>query len=381
MVALDDTRAKHTGRKIYGVKYGRDPMGPHFHVNFVRSNRFLQLSMACPTRGRAARMVPVDFVHAPTPDRPSAKATELQMAQYRRQRKDCRIGVVAIDRLLRLRRQLDGEGHAQRPLWVVGDGGYTNDSVLRHLPERTVFTGRIRRDAKLFQLPQANPRGRRRIYGDPLPTPEQIRQDDGTPWRQVVAYAAGKEHLFRVKTLDAVRWKSAGDRTLRLIVIAPLAYRLSAGHPLLYRQPGYLVCTDPQAPLEEVLQAYLWRWDIEVNFRDEKSLLGIDEAKVRDRESVETVPALGVAAYGLMLLAGLEVAAEGRQPNTLPLPKWRANRPRPLCAGQLIAALRHELWRGGMRKTHFASPPTSGMKPPKRNPSLESAVLYAIHSG
>src|ERR1039458_8519113 len=38
----------------------------------------------------------------------------------------------------------------QRQLLVSGDGSYTNRTVLRQLPERTTFIGRIRKDAKLF---------------------------------------------------------------------------------------------------------------------------------------------------------------------------------------------------------------------------------------
>jgi hypothetical protein len=36
--------------------------------------------------------------------------------------------------------------------------------------------------------------------------------------------------------------------------------------------------SDPDVPLEDLLQEYLWRWDIEVNFKDEKCLLGVSEA-------------------------------------------------------------------------------------------------------
>jgi hypothetical protein len=46
---------------------------------------------------------------------------------------------------------------------------------------------------------------------------------------------------------------------------------------LLYRQPAYLLCTDPQMALQEFLQLFLWRWDIEVNFRNEKTLLGVGQ--------------------------------------------------------------------------------------------------------
>ncbi|MCH8541897.1 MAG: hypothetical protein LAT58_14175, partial [Opitutales bacterium] len=48
-----------------------------------------------------------------------------------------------------------------------------------------------------------------------------------------------------------------------------------------YTQPAYLICTDPELPIEELLQQYIWRWDIEVNHRDEKTILGVGQAQVR----------------------------------------------------------------------------------------------------
>ena len=38
---------------------------------------------------------------------------------------------------------------AQRQLIMSGDGSYTNKAVLRGLPPRTTFIGRIRKDAKI----------------------------------------------------------------------------------------------------------------------------------------------------------------------------------------------------------------------------------------
>jgi len=381
VVAIDDTRTRHTGRKIFGAKYTRDPMGPPFSVNFIRANRFLQLSLACPTQPRQARMIPIDFVHAPTADKLPAKATARQVQQHRRQENQRRLTRVAATRLHRLRGRLDEDGHVNRPLWAVADGGYTNRSVLRDLPQRTIFVGRIRSDAKLYALPEPNSKGRRRIYGQQLPTPEQIRQDDAIPWQNITAAACGKTHNFRVKTVAKLRWRASGKCDLRLIVIAPLRYQLSARHRPLYRQPAYLICTHPDASLEEILQAYLWRWDIEVNFRDEKSLLGIGEAKVRHPDSVNNVPAVGVAAYGLLMLAGLRLSAEGKLQERLPPPKWRKHPSQRVCVSQLISHLRHELWHEELRKTNFATSHASAPKSQNHQPDLHSSLFYAVASG
>jgi len=104
----------------------------------------------------------------------------------------------------------------------------------------------------------------------PLPTPEAIRKDEHTPWTTVQAWATGKKHDFRIKTVALVRWRGSGKQDLRLIIIASLQYRLSKHSRVPYREPAYLICTDPDLPLQKVIQDFLWRSGIEVNFRDEK---------------------------------------------------------------------------------------------------------------
>ena len=70
---------------------------------------------------------------------------------------------------------------------------------------------------------------------------------------------------------------SMANKPRRLVVIAPVAYRPRKGSKLLYRQPAYLIRTDPDLSLERLVQYYLWRWDIEVNHRDEKQIIGVGQ--------------------------------------------------------------------------------------------------------
>ena len=229
------------------------------------------------------------------------------------------------------------------------DGSYTNQTVLRGLPPRTVLIGRIRKDAELFHPPpESTPglRGRPRQYGPALPTPQALRQDDCQPWQIVRAFAAGKVHDFRIKTVAPVLWPKAGpDLPVRLIVIAPLSYRLRRGSRLLYQQPAYLLCTDPHMPVEEAVQDYLWRWGIEVNHRDEKQLVGVGEAQVRCPDSARREPIFAVACYAKLLLAAAQRYGPDATRADLPLPKWRRNRPRTrLTTGDLIRQIRQDLW-------------------------------------
>ena len=306
VAAMDDSLLRKTGRKIHGVRFLRDPLGPPFQVNFVRGLRVLQISAALPQGQGRARMIPIDFQQAVLPAKPRKDAPEQQWQDYQALRAQTNINSVGCQRISALRQRLD-QSEPQRKLVVCVDGRFTNRTFLKQIPERTVIIGRIRNDARVYQLPAAQPTvGRKRKYGLQLPTPEERLKDPATPLQTVVAFAAGKKHRFKVKQVGPVVLRlDRAARPVQLLIIKPLRYRLTLGGRLLYRQPAYLLCTDPQLALQELLQQFLWRWDIEVNFRDEKTLLGVGQAQVRTEASNQNAPALGVAAYARYAVLGI----------------------------------------------------------------------------
>jgi hypothetical protein len=376
VVAVDDTRLRKSGRQVAGAKYTRDPLGPPFHTNFIWAQRFLQLSMAGGSP-RHARLVPIDWQHAPTPRKPSAKASAQERQAWRQACRKQSLGRVAVARLQQLRSWLDQQGHRERPLWCVADGGYTNGTVLKNLPERTTFVGRIRADAKLHFLPVgAHATGRPRIYGAVAPTPDELRRDESVGWTRLPVWIGGRRHEIRVKTMGPLRWRAAGGgHTLRLVVIAPLHYRTSPSGKYLYRRPAYLISTDPRADIGAVVQRYLSRWDIEVNFRDEKTLLGVGEAQVRTAHAVENVTATAVAAYALLLAAALKLPSDGDE-LALPRPKWQRRSRCRATTPRLIQQMRWELWGKAMRFSHFVAhePRSRSLENSLANP--QSAVMY-----
>lgn len=327
---LDDTLLRKTGRRIPGAKWRRDPLGPPFHPNFIWGQRFVQLSLACPAAGGGgrARAIPVTFTHAPSPVKPRKAATGQQWEEYRSRLAESKVTRVGREGLARLRDRVDQAGGAGRHLLVSVDGGYTNSEVFKHLPERTAIVGRIRKDARLYQPASGQPHtGRRRVYGSQLPTPEQLRQDESIPWQPVKGFAAGAEHTFDIKVMTPLKWRPAGgEQTLQLIIIRPIGYRLSKNSRILYRQPAYLICNDLEQPIEKILQAYLWRWEIEVNFRDQKTVMGCGQAQIRHPHSVESVPAFITGVYSLLLTAAERARREGAYAE-LPRAKWYPGKP------------------------------------------------------
>lgn len=378
VVALDDSLTRKTGRCIPGCGWRKDPLGPPFNLNFVWGQRVLQFSAAIPAADGSARLVPVDWQEAPLPKKPSRQADAATQAAYVEARKQANLNKVAVGRMAHLRTA------TERPIRWVSDGRFTNRTVLRALPADTVLIGRVRKDTKLYAPCAERPgkNGRPRKYGATLPTPEALRVDEGVAWTRVPAFAAEKRHDFRIKTQGPVLARITGvDQLVRVVVIAPLGYRLKKGGKLLYRQPAYLICTDPDVPLEELLQEYLWRWDIEVNFKDEKCLLGVSEAQVREEEAVRRQPACAVAAYALLLLAAHQTYGPDRLPPSVPLAKWRRREPpRRATTGLLINQLRVELWSRHLRPeslSHFRSASRTHHKSDKPSTDLASALFYS----
>lgn len=343
LTALDDSLLVKTGKKIPGVKFARDPMGPPFQVNFVRGQRVIQMSAAVTEEG-VSRMVPVMFDDASTPTRPGKGDPVEAWQRYKEECKARRLSARGVECIREMRFRVE----PGLKLWVAVDGSYTNRTVLRDLPDGAVLLGRIRSDAKLYYPPaphECNGVGRKRVYGLNAPTPEEVRQDESIPWQVVKAYASGKLHEFKVKCIKPLRWRAGGKLDLELMVIAPLRYRLSHKSRLLYRAPAYLVCTDPDMSAEDLLQAYLRRWGIETNFRDEKTLLGTGQAQVRNPASVKEVPRMMVAAYSLLLLSGIKHWGVKGLPQTCNIPKWQnPNRKLRASTLDLIKQLRYDLW-------------------------------------
>jgi hypothetical protein len=192
---------------------------------------------------------------------------------------------------------------------------------------------------------------------------------------------SGVSHPLRFKRRQHMMWRTTGvAQILQLIVIAPLAYRLRKGSKLLYRNPAFLICTDSELDPRQVIEAYFQRWDIEVNFRDEKTLLGVGQAQVRNTISVESAPAFAVAAYGMLLVSG-QLAFGNSDDGLLPQPKWAASSKGPRTSTQqLIHQLRAEVWGRGLgiqSFSGFTSNHPADAKPEKCTFPIASAVCYA----
>ena len=344
-LAGDFTHLLKSGKHIPHVSCMRDPLSPPFHTNLVYGLRFFQVTVLCPFRDRKpnplpARSIPIRFDAAPVTKKPGKRASDEEKATYAQAVKERRTSHAARAAIEEVRKDFDEAGAAGRDLLVALDGGFCNKVFFGKPFDRVKLICRTRKDAVLCL--KSEEKGRR-FYSKETFTPESVRQDETISWSEGEFFHGGAFHKIRYKEVKNVLWsKGAGRRFLRLIVIAPTGYRLHSKGKMLYRQPAFLLTDDHETPVEKLIAAYLERWQIEVNHREEKSTLGIGNAQVRNHLSVPRQPAFAVAIYSILLLASLKAYGPERTEDYPPPPKWGRPSRRPSCL-DIIALLRQQI--------------------------------------
>lgn len=345
ILAGDFTHLPKSGRHIPGVSCMRDPLSPAFHTNLIYGLRFLQVTLLCPFRDQdptlPSRSLPIRFDSLPVLEKPGRKACAEEWSAYRAAQKKRPTSQRSRQALIELRADFDSVGASSRSLLVALDGSFCNRVLLEEPIDRVELLCRCRKDAVLCRPAAA---GKNRVYSKKKITPEKVLRNEKIPWNTIIFQQGGREHPVRYKEILPLLWqKGSKRRPLRLLVLAPMGYRLHAHGRLLYRQPAYLLTTDLKTPAAKLIAAYLDRWQIEINHREEKSTLGVGQAQVRNAQSVPRQPAFAVAVYSLLLLAALKAYGPARTADYLPQPKWvRSPSSRPSCL-EIVALLRQQM--------------------------------------
>jgi len=160
---------------------------------------------------------------------------------------------------------------AHKTVWVVIDGGYTKLPFLkRALKTGVTVVGRLRKDAALRDLPQhvrRRGRGRPRKYGkNKISLAKRAGQKRG--WQTVMCTVYGGVVTKTYKTFLATYRPTGG--VIRVVLV-----KEDHGWYAFY-------CTDPNASVVDILQAFADRATIEQDFHDVKEVWGSGQQQVRN---------------------------------------------------------------------------------------------------
>lgn len=320
-LVLDDTLAIKKGPTIFGLGSHLDPVrSTKKHRVFAFGHVWVVLSVV---------------VHLPFSSRPWALPVLFRLY---RQKAECRRHRGRYLKKTELARELlhvVASWVPDRHLRVSADIAYSNDTVLRGLPENIHFVGAMRPDAVLTAPPTDADRkktGRRRRRGQVLPKPMGLAKSAKQKWQRIELFIYGRMQTIEYKTLDAQWYRGAGIRLLRVVVV-----RLHHGRVPI----RVFFSTDVSMSVPEVLSCYAGRWTTETCFRNLKQLLGFGDSQARKRAAVERVaPFVGFIYTTLVLWFADGVSSSPVA--TPPLRPWYRHK-RGMCFADVLRAAQRVL--------------------------------------
>lgn len=346
-VALDDTLMKKTSYRIPGVTTARDPMSLPFHTNLVRGMRVLQASAVIPhytTHNVPARAYPVASRIVPPAKKPGKKATDAEIAAWKEEKKQRNLNTAARDMCATLRKSYDQAGFAHARLLMTVDGSYSNGTMFKEPIDRVDFLARCRKDARLCRPAAPGLRGK---YDHKTTfTPEELRKDSSSRWIRIRVFYGGKWRKVQVKVVRNIRWqKGAGARPLTLLVIKPREFRPSSKSKTYYKEAVYLLTTAVDICLTYAVRTYFGRAGIEDNFRDEKSIVGVNDAQVWSCESARRYIPFATAVYSMALMTSFLELGPTRTEHYHRNPRWRSRQQARPSARDVARALQADRTR------------------------------------
>lgn len=277
LLVIDDSPTKRYGPKVEGADIHRNPTPGPADQQYLYGHIWVTISLALRHPQWGALALPLRallYVRQQTlatipPWRCWRFATKLQLA--------ARLVEWAV-RILK---------KAGKTVWIVSDGGYVKRPFLSRALRllKVTVVGRLRKDAALYDLPPRLRRGQRRGRGRPRKYGKN---------KLSLAKRGGQTRGWQ--TVECVLYGQAVTKTYKTFLAT---YRPVGGVirvVLVQEDHGWLAffCSDPDASVVEILEAFADRSTIEQAFHDVKEVWGAGQQQVRNIDT-------NLAAYNLNL--------------------------------------------------------------------------------
>lgn len=193
-------------------------------------------------------------------------------------------------------------------LRVIVDGGYSNKKLLKNRPKGVHVTGKLPRNAALYDLPepeQSKARGRPRQKGTRMVSLSTIFKHPDIQWEWTWTRLYGKETIVELFQFDAIWYGAAGNQPLTVVLV-----RDPCGK---YPDTAFFD-TDREASDQEVVERFSHRWSTEITNRETKSILGSADPQCRREQSVTRASLIAYWAYSLLVLWFVDQFRSGRVP-------------------------------------------------------------------
>lgn len=158
------------------------------------------------------------------------------------------------------------------------------------------FVSRLRLDARTFEFPpDSKGRGRKRLVGRRLPTFQQMLKDT-LDWEEVkTVWYGGKIKKLKILTGTCL-WYGYGIRPV------PIRWVLTkdGGQEVL------IFSTNLNHSVNELIEAFVDRWGIEVTFEEARRHLGMETQRQWSDKAIDRITPCILASYSMINLVALE---------------------------------------------------------------------------
>lgn len=268
-IAVDDTTAEHRGTKVYGKGCHRDAVrSSHKHTAYRWGHRWVVLSICVrlPFTSRYWALPALVALYRP-------KALNKQEGRPHKTESELARQLMAA--LMRW--------FPHRQFLLLGDGGYASHRLAKFCARHGRRVGLVSRfypDAALYEPPpprKPHQKGRSRIKGQKLPTPEQVVAHSRRR-QAVVSWYGGSSR--RVELVSGVgHWYKTGQGLV--LVRWVFVHDLDGTH-----RDEYFFTTDAKLSPEEIVSLYTTRWSIETTFQEVRAHLGFETTRQWVKNSV-----------------------------------------------------------------------------------------------
>jgi SRSO17 transposase len=341
LLAVDDTLARKTGKRIWGAAMHHDPLRStrrkHF-FSFGHSWVVLSLVIELPFAKGKYFALPFLFrlyrkkKKKLPPGRPKGERKQCGEATAKEYRTRPELAVEMLE--------IAAQWLPGRRIRVVGDSEYSGKSVSRELPERADLVGRMPMDAALYDKPgprKPHQRGPNRKKGERLANPAQLAASRKVRWTKTTVDIYGRTVKICFKTMRALWYGSAGERPVTVVVTRDPSGR--------WRDDCFFT-TDLTMKPTEVVETIALRWSLEVTFRDAKQALGFEEPQNRTPKAVERTSPVAMVLYSATVLWYARAGSALRK-RWFPQRPWysrKKRRNRTASFAVMLATLRQASW-------------------------------------
>jgi hypothetical protein len=261
LIGIDDSPTQRYGRQVEGAGVHHHPTPGPADGEWLYGHNWVTLAVLCTHSLWGVIALPLrSLLYVRQIDVPKLDAKRGWVFRTKHElAAELVLWFVGIVRLLKLN------------VWVAADGAYAARPFLDPVCAAGVtVVSRLRKDAKLFDLPparQPGQRGRPRVYGEQrINLAKRAAHKQG--WQSITYRCRGEEVTRLYKTFLATSRLVGG--VIRVVIV--------------HFEDGWAAyfCTDPTADVRDILEAVAARWALEEHFHDVKEVWGAGQQQVRN---------------------------------------------------------------------------------------------------